>query len=170
MVEGGSSADVIAYTTTQGYGVVVVQPVRLCASKKKKTRACHWAAISVLPRARLLCVVAASACAWVRRGRALMCRLFPARVSTTSLRSLRASWPLLCQQISGVLPVIFRLLPPSGSNVRRGPDYVRRLRAFVRTGSDRFGGHAGDRDCKRHSLAGLPGPCPGRFIRQMKGF
>jgi hypothetical protein len=36
MVEGGLSADVIAYTTTQGYGVVVVQPVRLCASKKKK--------------------------------------------------------------------------------------------------------------------------------------
>ena len=36
MVEGGLSADVIAYTTTQGYGVVVVQPVRLCASKKRE--------------------------------------------------------------------------------------------------------------------------------------
>ena len=44
---------------------------------------------------------------------------------------------------SGNLPLLCRSLPPLGSNVRRGPDYVRRLRAFVRTGSVRFGLHAG---------------------------
>ena len=72
MVEGGLRADVIAYTTTQSLGVVVQPHASLCAFVPANSGSlplgCYQgSAISgSLP---LVDVIAASACARVRRGR-----------------------------------------------------------------------------------------------------
>ena len=119
----------------------------------------------------LVGVVAASACARVRRGRGPHARAFSfLRIDIFCDRYARVSRCAFVPAKSGILPRLCRSLTPLRRIVQRGSDFVRRLRAFVRTGSDRFGIHARDRDSKRHSLTGLPGPYSGRFIRQRKGY
>ena len=97
--------------------------------------ACRWwAAISVLPRAKLVGVVAASVCARVRRGRG------PPHVRAFSCLRIDNYFAIVtrelaaapsCQRIAGFTAAL-AFVTPLGSNVRRGPDYVRRLRALVR--------------------------------------
>jgi hypothetical protein len=138
-------------------------PMQACAPLCQQIAgACRWAAISVLPRAKLVGVVAASVCARVRRGRG------PPHVRDFS-----------CLRIDNYFAIVTRELTAATS--------CQRIAGFYRC----FGGRytlgvvmcgegqiitcgvcmrkCGGPRCIRHSLTRLPGPCPGRFIRPMKG-
>ena len=107
-------------------------PMQACAPLCQQIAgACRWAAICVLPRAKLVGVVAASVCARVRRGRG------PPHVRAFSRQLLCDRYARVdcCDFVPanrGILPLLWRSLHPWGSNVRRGPDYVRRLHTKMR--------------------------------------
>ena len=136
LVEGGLRAYVIAYTTTQRLGVVVQLHANLCAfvpanSGSLPLVGCYQCAASGK----------AGGCSSSFGVRAGAQRAGP---SSCAGFFLLANRQLLCDRYArvdccdfvpanrGILPLLWRSLHPWGSNVRRGPDFVRRLHTKMR--------------------------------------
>jgi len=166
LVEGGLRAYVIAYTTTQRLGVVVQLHANLCAfvpanSGSLPLVGCYQCAASGK----------AGGCSSSFGVRAGAQRAGP---SSCAGFFLLANRQLLCDRYARVGRCAF--VPTNRGIYRcfgvRYPLWV----VMCGEGQITCGvyapwfGNAGDRDCNRHSLTGLPGPCLGRFIRPMKDY